>query len=102
MAEYVEIKKGKVNPIIIADDKVQEFLDAGHIIKDISAIKEKPEYGWVYDSKEDTYSKPVEKVKVAVVSPAQTKFDAVKEKPEPTITDVMEAVKAIALHVGME
>lgn len=58
MKKYVRILNGKVNSIVIEDDKVEELQNAGVEIIDVTDIIPQPQTGWLYDSVTEIFSEP--------------------------------------------
>ena len=57
MGKYIEIRKGRVNHIVVDDDKVEELVKVGLNIKDISRMREKPEQNTLYKNGKFTREK---------------------------------------------
>jgi len=58
-SNFVMIKNGTANPIVVEDGNAQGLIDAGLTIIDVSELDPKPQSGWLYDAETGTFTAPI-------------------------------------------
>ena len=90
---YAQIIDGKINPIVINPEKVEEIRANGVEIIDFTKAETKPQAGWLWDG-EKAYA-PVEPEKTPVIT-VEDRLKAIEAKLEKlaTIETKIDSMKA--------